>query len=620
MNIFNRDRLKSRVQKINLTYIAIRVPFYLSLIYIIHQFAFKPVSYQFVFFILLLVLIGIFEYALAKINKTSEKFAATVQSLPLMSSTQTGSQQKANQTGTYTDQMRLIIEALSEQIIDKNDQLQQLQHILDPRADEQHQAEQELSRADLIFHKFWEISVDGMRLTDENGTIISANKAFCRTFQLEQKQLEGKPFAVTYHPAERQEAINKYKNDLENDALETHFERECILWNNQRVWLSFSNSFLQLNRKGKIVLSVITDITKRKMAEFELLNSEKRFRMLFNNANDAVFVNRLDEGSSHLGSFLEVNNVACRRLGYTREELLALPPSATFPPKYINAINDAVKQLKKSGYTIFEARHMSKDRREIPVEISAHLFNLDGSSTILSIARDITERKRAEKKLFHTSEQLRKLATRLQTIREEERTMIAQEIHDELGQYLTVLKIQNSLLINKLRKDQTFLRKKIDSILQMIDQAVEVVQKISAKLRPGVLDELGLISAIEWQANEFRERTGISCEHILPKQELVIQGQKATAIFRILQEALTNVARHADAKKVSVILKQQNDLLTLEITDNGRGISTSQINNPNSLGLLGMQERAMVFGGQVSIHGVPGQGTNVKVEMPLRHE
>jgi len=171
---------------------------------------------------------------------------------------------------------------------------------------------------------------------------------------------------------------------------------------------------------------------------------------------------------------LEVNNVACRRLGYTREELLALPPSATFPPKYINAINDAVKQLKKSGYTIFEARHMSKDRREIPVEISAHLFNLDGSSTILSIARDITERKRAEKKLFHTSEQLRKLATRLQTIREEERTMIAQEIHDELGQYLTVLKIQNSLLINKLRKDQTFLRKKIDLIPVLDDEDVVV--------------------------------------------------------------------------------------------------------------------------------------------------
>ena len=345
-------------------------------------------------------------------------------------------------------------------------------------------------------------------------------------------------------------------------------------------------------------------------------NSEKRFRTLFNNADDAVFVNRFTPDLK-FGSFTEVNNLACLRLGYSRDEFQALDPYVIFPERYFPAIQKACQELANTGHAIFEAMQIRKDRRQVPVEVKSHLFELDGQPSILSIARDITDRKHTEQRLNVTSQRLRNLASRLQTIREEERTAVAREIHDELGQSLTVLKIQTALLLNKLKSNQSELREKIGSIIELIDQTVESVQKISAKLRPGILDELGLVPAIEWQSQEFQNRTGIYCDYTLQKGEVIVSKDKATAIFRMLQEALTNVARHAGAKKVSVILKQDNSTLTLEVTDNGHGITPGQRDNPNSLGLLGMKERALIFGGQVKIHGVSGKGTNVKVEIPL---
>ena len=143
------------------------------------------------------------------------------------------------------------------------------------------------------------------------------------------------------------------------------------------------------------------------------------------------------------------------------------------------------------------------------------------------------------------------------------------------------------------------------------------MQQISAKLRPGILDELGLVAAIEWQTKDFEKRTGITFRSSLLKYELNLSKDKATAIFRIYQEAVTNVARHAQAERVSTFLRRKNGLLILEVIDNGRGITKGQLEDHRSLGILGMKERAMILGGTVTINGVPGQGTSLKVEMPL---
>jgi PAS domain S-box-containing protein len=475
---------------------------------------------------------------------------------------------------------------------------------------------EELSNIDLLFGQLWEISVDGMRLTDEDGKILLVNDSFCKIFQMEKDQLIGKPFSTVYAKPEQEAALKAYQRDIQRDEIKTLFERENTLWNGRRAWFEFSNSFLTLPDGNKITLSIVKEISKRKKSEIELRESEQKFKMLFNNINDAVFVTQLSKDKSY-GDFIEVNEVACRRLGYSKEEFLKLSPSAIVWQKCIDDFNLFNERLLKEEHVIYDLVHRAKDKKLIPVEVNSHLFLYNDKLTVLSIARDITERKQAEEKLKRSSKLLRELATHLQSIREEERTMISQEIHDELGQVLTALKIQVSLLANKLNKNQGPLKQKINSLADMIDSSVESVQKISAKLRPGILDELGLIAAIEWQTEEFEKLTNIKCSLVLPKDEVKLERDKTTAIFRIFQEALTNIARHSEATKVAVSLLNHQSNIFLEIQDNGRGITQEQIKDFKSLGIHGMVERAMVFGGQVSIEGFTGSGTIVKVEIPF---
>jgi len=475
-----------------------------------------------------------------------------------------------------------------------------------------------LNKSEILFSPLWEISVDGMRLTDSTGNIVMINNAYCKIVALEKAKLLHNPFSVVYHPSEQKEVLETYRRDVRNNEIETHFERENTLWNGTKRWFEFSNTFLNLTGEGKYTLSIIKDITKRKKAELELRDSEEKYRTLFNNANDAVFVTLLTEGKTY-GDFIEVNEIACKRLGYTKEEFLNLSPSAIVSPGSIEEFNKHNEKLLKESHVIFELVHRAKDNRRIFVELSSHLFNYKGKPTVLSVARDITQRKQAERKLNKTSSRLRNLASHLQTVREEERTTIAREIHDELGQVLTVLKIQITLLSKKLRSDQQELKNKLNYASAIIDSTVEKVQRITAKLRPNILDELGLIPAIEWQAQEFQEVTGIQCSLSLPNDEIQPDDEKSTAIFRIFQESLTNVMRHSLAKKVSVSLQIKNEALFLKIKDDGTGINTEQINDSKSLGIIGMKERALILGGEVMIEGIYGKGTEVTVEMPLNN-
>ena len=481
-----------------------------------------------------------------------------------------------------------------------------------------HQLQETLSKSEILFSKLWGISVDGMRLTDGNGTIVMVNDAYCRIVELDKEELLNRLFTVVYHQSEQKRVLETYRRDVINNEIKTHFERENTLWNEKKRWLEFSNTFLDLTGEGKYTLSIIKDITERKKAELELADSAQKYRMLFNNANDAVFVTQLSKLKLY-GDFIEVNEVACKKLGYTKDEFLKLSPSAIISPKFIDEFNKQTERLLTNSHVIYELVHKAKDSKHIPVEISSHLFTYEGKPTVLSIARDITARKRVEEKLRKTGLRLRNLASHLQTIREEERTTIAREIHDELGQVLTVLKIQITLLSNKLRDDQQELKDKIISISKMIDDTVEKVQRITAKLRPYILDELGLIPAIEWQAQEFQDVTGIKCSFTLPNDELFLDSEKSTAIFRIFQEALTNIARHSKAKLISISIHLKAEILMLIVKDNGIGIAQEQTKDFKSLGIIGMKERALILGGEVTVEGTPGKGTEVRVEIPLNN-
>lgn len=222
---------------------------------------------------------------------------------------------------------------------------------------------------------------------------------------------------------------------------------------------------------------------------------------------------------------------------------------------------------------------------------------------------------RKSERLRESEDKLRRLAAHLITVREEERAHIAREIHDELGQVLTGLKMEVTWLAKRLREKP--LIEKTDSMCKLIDTTVQTVRKIATGLRPEMLDDMGLIAAVGWQAKEFQKRTGIRCRAKLPP-EVKLDIDVSTTMFRIFQEILTNVARHSRATRVDMELKINDDSVALEVTDNGVGIADSDLNGKKSLGLLGMHERALLFGGEVKITGTAGHGTRVSVSIPLR--
>ncbi|MBX3369884.1 MAG: sensor histidine kinase, partial [Nitrospira sp.] len=230
-------------------------------------------------------------------------------------------------------------------------------------------------------------------------------------------------------------------------------------------------------------------------------------------------------------------------------------------------------------------------------------------------------RKRAEAQLQDSLRRLRKLSGRMEGIREEERGRIARELHDELGVGLTCLKIDLSRLGGLLGErlvsgDRAKVDEKIRGMKEQVDSTITSVQRIVAELRPGVLDDLGLVAAIEWQCRDFQRRTGITCHCVVSHEDLRVDPEQATAVFRICQEALTNVTRHAQATDVHVRLEEQNVGLLLQVRDNGRGIPQDRLADARSFGLLGMRERAGLLGGDVQIETLEGNGTTITLQLP----
>jgi signal transduction histidine kinase len=202
-------------------------------------------------------------------------------------------------------------------------------------------------------------------------------------------------------------------------------------------------------------------------------------------------------------------------------------------------------------------------------------------------------------------------------IREEERATVAREIHDDLGQTLTALKMDIAWMKKNAGMTEEMRAAKFDTMLGLTDSSIQTVKRIATELRPGILDDLGLISAIEWGTEEFQKRSGIECNLVISVEELAVDENVTIAVFRIFQESLTNIARHSGATKIEVTIKKAGDLLQMEITDNGVGISEEQINSSKSLGLIGMNERASVFGGKLKISREASGGTTVRVYIPI---
>ncbi|HMY73082.1 MAG TPA: two-component regulator propeller domain-containing protein [Blastocatellia bacterium] len=317
-----------------------------------------------------------------------------------------------------------------------------------------------------------------------------------------------------------------------------------------------------------------------------------------------------------------VNAQFLRDFGYTTDEVQTIEQllDAVYPDPEVRrkagfywqkALTETTLSVRRTLPREWQVRCKDGSDRDVDVRVARAL------DRIIVTLNDITDRKRAEETLKASHRQLRELAARLQQAREEERAFIAREIHDELGQLLTGLKFDIKWLDKRLPAGAEELKKKTTSILDLVDESIQAVRRIATDFRPGVLDTLGLTAAIEWQAEEFQKRTGIECRINEQMADPPADQQRATALFRIFQESLTNVARHSGATEVNVSLSRQNGSVILQVKDNGRGITETEISHSRSAGLLGMRERAHLFGGEVSFRGTPNAGTTVTATIPL---
>jgi signal transduction histidine kinase len=293
-------------------------------------------------------------------------------------------------------------------------------------------------------------------------------------------------------------------------------------------------------------------------------------------------------------------------------------------PIILNADPDVDKIQRDISNTTGQGRvwrgeilNKKKNGELFPLHASVYqLLDEEGNFiAVVGFQEDITKRKQTEEELRTSREQLRNLAAHLQSARETERTSIARQIHDELGPSLTGLKMDLFWLVEKIPKEEPLLEK-IQTMINLIDTNINTVRRISADLRPGMLDVLGLMPALEWQAEEFQNRTGVKCTITPDPEEILLDKKLSTDLFRIFQEVLTNVARHAQATRVTASFKKKENYLLFKIRDNGTGITAEQISDPRSFGLIGIRERIHHWRGTVTIKGVANKGTTVTVRVP----
>jgi len=356
---------------------------------------------------------------------------------------------------------------------------------------------------------------------------------------------------------------------------------------------------------------IVDDDRKALLAMQELLQSAEYQIVLANSGDEALRCVLREEFAVILldARMPEIDGFAAAKL--IRER----PRSRHTPIIFLTgAYQDPSSMFRgyEAGAVDYIVKPLAPEVLKSKIAVFVELYNKNAA-----LMREVAERKRAEEHLRTSQENLRALAAHLQSVREEERTRIAREIHDHLGQALTAIKMDLTWIGNRLSASQKALMTKVKGTFRLIDEAVQSVRKLATELRPEVLDELGLSAAIKWQTKEFQKRAGIRCSVTLESDSFEVDRERSTATFRIFQELLTNIARHANATKVNVQVRADGGILELVVEDDGEGIAEAEVDNPKSLGLLGIRERVLPFGGKVSILGTRKQGTKVTISLPL---
>lgn len=447
---------------------------------------------------------------------------------------------------------------------------------------------------------------------DENFRFVRWNKDFERISGYSKAEVGGMSPLDFFRGDDREHVRSRIMEVFERG--ESNAEARFVSKDGSSRSYYFTGTLAVLAGRRHLVGTGI-DISERKLAEAALRESEEFWRTIIETAPDAIFL--MDETYNVLQS-----NVAAEKIyGYGRGELLTKSLYDLRSPETRDEIVTQMQEALVRNGARWETTHCRKDGSAFPVEVSTKPFVVAGRLRFIHLVREITERKRAEEELSRSRERLRALNNHLQTVIEEERARIAREIHDDVGQMMTAIKMDLSLSLQTLesvkeKKIRTDLEGEVRALIGLLDQGVQSIRKIIRDLRPEVLETMGLIAGIRWQAQEFEKRSKVKMVLSLPTEELLLDKPTSVALFRIVQEALTNVARHAHAKTVELALDLTESGILVRIADDGRGISDVALAKSHSFGLLAMRERVAALGGTLSIRRKQQRGTAVEVLLP----
>jgi PAS domain S-box-containing protein len=468
-----------------------------------------------------------------------------------------------------------------------------------------YEAQRKISESEEKYRTLVEQAVDAIALYDAGGRILDVNTGSVQLLGYEKEELMKMSLADILTPEEIK--VKPVRYDVLRQGESTVKQRNMRRKDGSVIQTEVRSQQLPDGR----FLSVIRDLTERLKAQ-QQIEKEKELSDSIISSLPGVFY-----FFDHTGKFLRWNKKFEAVTGYTGEEISGMHPLDFFEGDDKQHISTRIAEVFEKGISDAEAYFVTKAGEKIPYYFTGASIINEGVLCLLGTGIDISDRKKAELELETSYAAVRKLTEYLQNVREEERTHIAREIHDELGQQLTVLKMDVSWLNKKIPEPDDAIRQKMQELLMMLDETVRTVRRISSELRPSLLDDLGLTAALEWQLKEFEKRSGIKTNFEAPESEIRLPNNVKTAFFRIFQESLTNVARHSEAKSVLVSLGFREDKFVLSIIDDGKGFDRQKMAEKRTLGILGMQERTSMIGGSYNITGKPGKGTTVEVAISL---
>ena len=362
---------------------------------------------------------------------------------------------------------------------------------------------------------------------------------------------------------------------------------------------------------ASLYIVILRDVTERKQVEAALRENEQRYRTLFSHAIDGILM--LDAE----GNIVDGNSSFARMHGYTIDELLRMNLRQLDTPDTLDLAPGRIRRIQAGETLGFEVEHFHKDGHIVPLDVAASAIDIDGKQYVLAFHRDITERRRAEQEIRRSQQALRGLSKAANEALEAERRRTARELHDELGQSLTALKMDLESLRSALPPSQPDLGDRVQSMHALLDGTIAATRRIAADLRPLMLDDLGLAAALDWLTHNFSKHTGIATDLVIDDSVAQVPEPIASALYRITQESLTNVAKYAEASAAEIRLERDGDWVELLVRDNGRGIDAADQDKRGTFGLLGIRERVSLLGGEVAIKGAPGQGSEVRARIPL---